>query len=417
MTSTGRAAATGSRSAGRTAGIGLLAVGHAVDDLYQGAVPALLPFLVAAYGWGYAAVSGITVAATLLSSVVQPVFGLLTDRWRLPWLVPAGMAVAGAGVGVAGLSSAYPVVWVAISVSGLGVAAYHPESARLARLAAAGSHQAMSWFSLGGNLGFAGGPLLAGAILGVAGLRTTPLLTIPALACAAVTAYRLRNWHRNRTAAPVGGGRSAPAGSPGGGADAGGTEVGGGRRADWWGFGWLTVVIVCRSVVTFGLGTFLALYVAGRVGGGAWVGEAALVTFYGFGAAGTVLGGWLAGRFARVRVVRWSYAAAVPALAGLVVVPGVAEFGFVAWAAVALYVPFSLHVTLGQDYLPGRVGTASGVTLGLAVSLGGIATPVLGAVADASDLRAALAILIALPAVAAAIAWRLRDPAPAGRLG
>jgi FSR family fosmidomycin resistance protein-like MFS transporter len=127
-----------------------------------------------------------------------------------------------------------------------------------------------------------------------------------------------------------------------------------------------------------------------------------------------VWGGWLAGRFARVRVVRWSYAAGVPALAGLVLVPGPAVFGFVAVAAVALYVPFSLHVTLGQDYLPGRVGTASGVTLGLAVSLGGIATPVLGAVADAHGLETALAILIALPAAAAAIAWRLRDPtAPA----
>src|ERR1700742_3150557 len=75
--------------------IWLLSAGHAVDDLYQGAVPALIPFFVAARHWDYAAASGITVAATVLSSVVQPLFGLLTDRHRAPWLVPLGLTVAG----------------------------------------------------------------------------------------------------------------------------------------------------------------------------------------------------------------------------------------------------------------------------------------------------------------------------------
>src|SRR6201996_9850221 len=73
----------------------LLSAGHAVDDLYQGAVPALIPFFVAARHWDYAAASGITVAATVLSSVAQTLFGLLTDRRRAPWLVPLGMTVAG----------------------------------------------------------------------------------------------------------------------------------------------------------------------------------------------------------------------------------------------------------------------------------------------------------------------------------
>jgi len=114
----------------------LLSAGHTVDDLYQGAVPALIPFFVAARHWDYAAASGITVAATLLSSVVQPVFGVLTDRLRLPWLVPLGMSVAGAGVGLSGLGHSYVLTWLAIALSGLGVAAYHPESARLARAAA-----------------------------------------------------------------------------------------------------------------------------------------------------------------------------------------------------------------------------------------------------------------------------------------
>ena len=111
----------------------VLVAGHAVDDLYQGAVPAVVPFLVLERGYGYLAIAGITVAATLLSSVVQPLFGWLTDRRPMPWLVPLGMTLAGVGVGLSGLSDSYVVTWLAIALSGLGVAAYHPEAARLAR--------------------------------------------------------------------------------------------------------------------------------------------------------------------------------------------------------------------------------------------------------------------------------------------
>ncbi|HKS99040.1 MAG TPA: MFS transporter [Rugosimonospora sp.] len=370
--------------------VGLLAAGHAVDDLYQGAVPALLPFFAAAYGWRYTAISGITVAATLLSSVVQPLFGLLTDRRASPWLVPAGMAVAGTGIGAAGLFRGYALVWLAVAVSGLGVAAYHPESARLARLASAGSHQAMSWFSLGGNLGFAAGPLVVSAVLGPLGLAATPLLAVPALGCALLTAVRLRG-------API----RPPAPRAGDAAPA---------RDDWTAFLRLTAVIVCRSVLTFGLGTFLALFVAYRLHGSRLLGEAALVTFYGCGALGTVWGGRLAGRYRRVSVLRAAYLAAIPATAGIALVPGPAVFAFVAATALAVYVPFSLHVTLGQDYLPSRMGTASGVTLGLAVSLGGVATPALGALADARGLGTAMAVLVGMPVLAALLALRLRQP-------
>jgi MFS transporter, FSR family, fosmidomycin resistance protein len=88
-------------------GLGLLTASHVVDDLYQGAVPALLPFLVLERGWSYAAATGITLAATVLSSVVQPAFGVLADRRPLPWLPAVGLLVAGVGIGLAGLGDAY----------------------------------------------------------------------------------------------------------------------------------------------------------------------------------------------------------------------------------------------------------------------------------------------------------------------
>ncbi|MET8990093.1 MFS transporter [Nonomuraea wenchangensis] len=367
----------------------MLAAGHAAVDLYQGAVPALVPFLVAERGYGYVAVSGVVLAATLLSSVVQPVFGLLTDRWRMPWLIPVSMVAAGAGVAVGGVAGSYALTCLAMALSGLGVAAYHPESARLARIASAGSHVRMSWFSLGGTLGFAAAPVLVTPLLAGWGLGASPLLAFPAVAGALVTLPAVL--------ALTGGG---------GGTRGEGTRAVRGRD-DWRSFARLTLVIVFRSVVYVGLSTFVALY----VGGGA-AGAVALFVLFAGGAAGTVLGGRLAARWGRVRTMRLAYAAAVPAVAGVVLAPGPAAYVFVAASSIALYVPFSLHVTLGQDLLLNRVGTAGGVTLGLAVSVGGLTSPLVGAVAEASSLRVALACLVVFPVLAWLLARTLREPAP-----
>ncbi|MEV0228906.1 MFS transporter [Nonomuraea sp. NPDC050786] len=366
--------------------IPMLAAGHAAVDFYQGAVPALVPFLVAGRGYGYVAVSGIVLAATLLSSIVQPLFGVLTDRWRMPWLIPLSMVVAGAGVALGGVTDSYALTWLAVALSGLGVAAYHPESARLARIASEGSHVRMSWFSMGGTLGFASAPVLVTPLLAGWGLGASPFLAAPAVLGAVATLPAVR--------ALTGGGRSAQGAAP----------VSG--REDWPSFVRLTLVIVFRSVVYVGLSAFVALF----MGGGA-AGAVALFVLFAGAAVGTVLGGRLAARWDRVRTMRLAYALAVPAVAGVVLAPGPLAYVFVAASSIALYVPFSLHVTLGQDFLPTRVGTAGGVTLGLAVSVGGLTSPLVGALAEATTLRTALACLIAFPALAWLMARTLKEPA------
>ena len=280
-------------------------------------MPAIVPFLVAERSYGYLAAAGITVAATVLSSVVQPLFGVLTDRRAMPWLVPFGMTVAGAGIGLSGLGDSYLFTWLAIALSGLGVAAYHPEAARLARRVARDGHVGMSWFALGGNAGFALGPVLVTPVLHFGGLGASPLLAIPALVGGLLTVAALRGVS---------------------GADAGVVERAG--KDDWGQFGRLTVVVIARSMVTFGLATFLAIWVAQRTGGGTLAGGIALVVLFGVGAAGTLLGGVLANRWGRIRTVRVSYAVAIPAVAGVALVPGPAVYLMVAIAAVATYVPF-----------------------------------------------------------------------------
>ncbi|MFI6038605.1 MFS transporter [Streptomyces sp. NPDC051315] len=371
-----------------------MSLGHACVDVYQGAVAALVPFFVAERAYSYAAASGIVLAASLLSSVAQPLFGVVTDRWALWWLPPLSALAAGAGVAASGVGGSYALTLAAVAASGIGVAAYHPEAARAARAVADGRHTAMGWFALGGNVGFALAPLLVSAVVGGGGLRATWLLVAPGLAGAVLCAAAVRS--------PGARARGAAA-AEGAGAD------------DWASFLRLSGAVVCRSIVFVGLSAFVALYVRERVGGGAAAGTAALCVLYAGGAVGTLAGSRLAGRYGRLAVVRRSYLVTVVAVAGVVCVPGPALYPCLALASAGLYVPFSLHVTLGQDCLPRRVGTASGVTLGLAVSVGGVVAPAVGALADATSLQVGLAPLVVPPLVAGCLLRGVREPAPAGR--
>ncbi|WP_280398972.1 MFS transporter [Nocardia carnea] len=374
----------------RNSSIVLLSTGHACVDVYQGAVAALVPFFVAERAYTYAAASGIVLAASLLSSVVQPVFGALTDRWPMPWLLPVSTVLAGAGIAGSGLAGAYALTLVFVAISGLGVAAYHPEAARLARAASRDSHTSMAYFSTGGNIGFALAPLLVAGTVAVGGSAWAPLLLIPASAGAAISVPALRALRRSPAA---GAPERAHAGSD-----------------DLPSFVRMSLAVVFRSIAFVGLSTFLSLYLTGRMGGNAAAGTVALLVLYLGGVLGSVLGGHLAVRWGRVLVSRWSYGLTAVAIAGVVWIPGPLVYLFVALTAAGLYVPFSLQVTLGQDYLPTRAGTASGVTLGLTAGIGGAATPVLGRLADMTSLQVALVPLIVMPLLSALLFGTLREP-------
>ncbi|MFC9281659.1 MFS transporter [Streptomyces collinus] len=374
----------------RNTPIVLLSLGHACVDVYQGAVAALVPYFVAERSYGYAVASGVVLAASLLSSVAQPVFGALTDRRPMPWLLPLSTLLGGVGIALSGLSGSYPLTLVCVAMSGIGVAAYHPESARVARLAGRGSHQAMGWFSTGGNIGFALAPLMVTAVVTTGGLRWTPLLVLPALAGAALCLPVVRVL-RERQAA------ESPATFPAG-------------SDDTASFVRLSLAVAFRSIAFIGLSTFISLYARRRLDGGAAAGTAALTVLYLGGAIGSVLGGALATRWDRVTVARRSYLVTAAAVAGVVWVPGPAVYLFIALASAGLYVPFSLQVTLGQDYLPSRVGTAGGITLGLTVSIGGLASPAIGRLADATSLRTALAPLVVMPLLSWLILRTLPEP-------
>ncbi|MFC7621732.1 MFS transporter [Microlunatus sp. GCM10028923] len=372
----------------------LLAVGHGGVDCYQGMVAALVPIFVLERGYSLPAAGGLVLASSLTSSVVQPLFGLLGDRRPARWIVPVSVLITGAGIGTLGLVGEPWLVILLVGLSGVGIAAFHPAAARLARELSGGDHVQMSWFALGGNVGFAVAPFLVAGTVGALGLAASPFLIIPA----AVALIMVLGCLRAHRAVASGTTEARAAAIPA-------TED---RRS----FGRLTVAIMARSVIFVGLGSFVALFAQQDPALGPAGGTVALFVLYLGGAFGTVIGGRLARRWPRTRILRWSYLLTAPALIGLVFAPGVLRLIFVAIVSILLYVPFSLHLTLAQDYLPRHLGTASGVTLGLAVSVGGLASPALGGLAEQIGLPGALLSLI----IVAGLAWltlrRLPEPQP-----
>ncbi|HEY6928453.1 MAG TPA: MFS transporter [Thermoanaerobaculia bacterium] len=374
----------------RSRAIALLSAAHLFDDVNQGVIPALIPFFIAERGFTIAAAAGLVFAGNLASSVLQPLFGQLTDRQSAPWLVPGGLLLAGLGVAATGVAPTYALALAAAAASGIGVAAFHPEAARQVH-ASSGARRgtAMSLFAVGGNLGFAIGPALATPIQLAWGLRGTIVLVFPAVAMALVLLLTSRGISSDEQA------RRSAVSMP--------------RASDRWApFSRLTGAVVSRAVVFYGLNTFIPLYWINVFGRSKGAGAAALTIMLLSGVAGTLGGGWLADQIGGRIVVLGSLAALVPLLLAFVSVSSAAvALALLVLIGLALYAPFSVMTVMGQAYLPSRVGTASGVTIGLAVTLGGLAAPILGRVADLHGLRAAVSVLIFVPIVGALAAWTL----------
>ncbi len=368
--------------------IALLATAHLFDDVNQGVIPALIPFFVAERGFTIAAAAGLVFASNISSSVLQPLFGLLADRRSAPWLVPTGLFLAGTGVALAGLAPTYALVLGAAATTGIGVAAFHPEAARQVYThSGARRATAMSFFAVGGNLGFALGPALATPLQIAFGLRGTILLVFPALAMVLVLA---RAGSRDSV-------RRLPHSQP--------TPAGPDR---WPAFLKLSAPVLARAIVFYGLNTFVPLYWIRVFGASKSAGAAALTLMLSVGVAGTLAGGWLADRFGRRVVVLVSMLALVPLLAEFVATSSrTAALALMVPIGLALYAPFSVMTVMGQEYLPGRVGTASGLTIGLAVTLGGLAAPLLGRFADLHGVQAAVGLLVLAPIAGALAALTL----------
>src|SRR5215469_15876158 len=163
-------------------GLTLLTIAHLANDINQGALPALIPWLILHRHLSLAAAASLVLAANLLGSLVQPLFGYISDKKSTSWVIPAAMVLATAGTAMIGLSHTLPLMLAGAVISGFGVAAFHPEASRFSNyFAGAKRASGMSLFTVGGYLGFAVGPIVVTPLIALFGLNGTAFLIIPAL--------------------------------------------------------------------------------------------------------------------------------------------------------------------------------------------------------------------------------------------
>jgi len=376
--------------------VGLLSVGHLITDISQGALPALLPFLIAEHELSYAAAAGIVFAANISSTVVQPLFGHAADRFSKPWLLPVGIILAGIGLSLIGLVPSYRMIILAAVLSGIGIAAFHPEAARLINFIS-GDKKAtgMSLFAVGGVLGFAIGPMAAIGALHFFGLKGTLLLVLPGAIMGLLIATRTPKLSALEGAAKGMTGHASRRISP----DA------------WAPFARLTATVIGRAIIFYGFNTFIPIYWIAVFNQSKAAGGLALTVFAASAVVGNVIGGRVSDRVGHIKIMRWSYFLLIPLMPLLLWVDNATN-------ALLLLVPvgftmstsFSPTVVMGQRYLPNRIGLSSGVTLGVAVAIGGIATPLIGKIADIHGIRTALTGVAFLPIALAALTLTLPDP-------
>ncbi len=368
----------------------LWASAHAADDFYQGLVPAAVPYFVLERHFSYLGASGLAMAATLGSALPQVAIGMLADRRRLSWMSPLGLTLAGVGAGLAGLAPGYVLVFGCLLLSGFGVAMFHPPAGRDARRAAGGSATAMSYFAAGGSVGFFVAPAVATPALDSLGVGATALFIPPAILMGFVLLRSQRRSSIQHAAAEHGASADRPAL-----------------------FAALTCVEVIRSTVSFGLNTFVSLYWIRHLGASSGLGGIALTLELAGGVLGTLAGGRIGDRIGLVRTVQLGNILIVPALIALLACTSkYAALPLVLLVGLVTNLPFAVLIKLGQDYLPSRPGTAAGVTLGLAVSAGGLFMPLLGLVADNHGPRGVFVVLATIPLLAIAGSAVLREPAP-----
>mgnify|MGYP000951491183 CR=1 FL=1 len=376
----------------------VLSFGHIVIDLHLGAVPTLMLYMRDAFSLGYAQVGLIILVSNFSSSVIQPLFGLYSDRTNLPWLMPLGIGLATLGMSLAGVMPYFPLVIATVFISGIGVAAYHPEGAKISHFAAGDRrNSAMALFSVGGNLGFSLGPILAALLLGTWGLTGSLGFLIPGLATTLAfyllqprimkaTSRARKAWQEQKKV-----NKTLPA------VHTGGLVI-------------LIIIVILRSWVQYGLISYLPFYYTDFLGGEKHIAAALVSIFLVAGAIGTLIGGPLADRFGTKKHIAVSMGLMFPLLYLLLNTGGGATVAFTALAGAVLISTFSPTLVMGQQYLPHHIGLASGLMTGLAVGLGGLGVPILGIFADKFGVDLVLKILAVMPLAGFPLALFLPRP-------
>lgn len=352
---------------------------HCINDFGQGSLAALIPFFIANFGLNYYQSASIIFCNTIVASVAQPILGYVADRWRVPWFIPVGFSITLVSISSIALATSYEMILALSLIAGLGAALFHPEAALLVnRMQSNELGNAMGRFAVGGSAGFALGPLLAGGVY-VFGGQFLWLFTAIALIGVLLYAYAFTG----SAATDVVGESKSSAKSTNTGAN------------DWVSFGKLFFVIASRSILFSVLSIFIPILYITVINGEASASSLALTMYFAMGAVLTYMGGALSDKLGFLKTVRLANLIFLPSVLVFIFVPNIwGFFGAMIPMAFGVFSQYGPITVLGQKYLAKNAGFASGITLGLGITLGGLVAPYVGHLADIYGVQTALMTLI-----------------------
>lgn len=377
-----------------------LAIGHMVTDLQSGALPIVLPHLKELFTLSYSQLASIVLLQNIMSSVIQPAFGYLTDKKSLPTFLPICAAMAGAGFAFVGWVKSYELLLLTVIFISLASATYHPQASKTVNFLSDTTNKGrnMGIFSLGGNAGMAVGSIIMTLLLGLpGGLHNTMYFVLPglivfALMHSCMPIYKevnLRHIQQQSQASKRESEKSMP----------------------YFGLFLLLFYIFMRSSIHSGISTYLPLFFMNFRGFDSVFASSLVSGFLLGGVGGTLVGAELNDKLGPRKIMLGSIIFSIPAIGAITIVES-PVLAMVAVVSAGFFIigSFATTIVLAQSLMPNNVGMASGLTIGFSVGLGGFGVTILGILADTYGLPFTMNIITWLPIAAALVALRIPVP-------
>lgn len=357
---------------------------HGINDIMQSLLSSLYPLFKANYNLDFFQIGLLTLAFQVTASLLQPVVGLVTDRWPMPYSLPVGMASTFFGLILLGNANSFGLLVMGACMIGFGSSVFHPESSRIARLASGGRHGlAQSLFQVGGNAGQAIGPLLAAFIVLPYGQGSVAWIAMIALAGMIILTW-VGRWfmeHRRQNASRAPISRALPLS----------------RSRVIWALIILVVLTATKNVYMSSMASYFTFYTIEKFGMSIENSQLILFLFLGAAAVGTFMGGPIGDRFGARFVIWFSILGVIPFALLL-------PYADLFWTCVLAIViglifasAFSAIVVFAQELVPGRVGMIAGIFFGLAFGAGGLGAAFLGDFADSHGIQWVFGVSSYLP--------------------
>jgi len=376
-----------------------ISVSHFLNDTMQSLIASVYPILKDTYALDFAQIGMITLAFQFTASLLQPVVGHYTDKKAQPYSLAIGMASTFFGLLLLSTAHHYLVILLAAALVGLGSAVFHPESARIARLASGGRYGfAQSVFQLGGSFGTSMGPVLAALIVVPFGQGSIAWFSSIAF-LAILILWRIGRWYApqitTKKAAPV---HTQPGGPS--------------SRRVAVALLVLVALLFSKQLYVSSLSSYYIFYLIDRFGVSTQAAQIYLFVFLAANAVGAFLGGPLGDRFGRKIVIWISILGALPFTLAL----PYAGLGASAVLSVAIGLIISSTtssiIVFAQELVPHRFGMISGVFFGVAFGIGGLGAAVLGKLADHTSIEFVYQVCAYLPAIGLLAVFLPKLPRP-----